>query len=147
MTLCRVSRIGSDNIPYVETMAYQDWAPYTYLDGFYDDPSTRGTTNKRAELVTEGDSKGLQVLLPEGCVTGACAMQAKTVMIVPVESATLRFKYARASCCITVLLLAHKVDDINGSCPNISAPLVCYRRNVVCNRRDADGDSSEEMNM
>jgi hypothetical protein len=80
---------------YTETLAYQDFAPWSYLDGFFDDPSTRGTTNKRAKLVTEdGDNKILQVMLPEGCVTSECAMQAKHVFIQPTESATLKFRWA-----------------------------------------------------
>lgn len=95
----RASRIGSEDIPYTETLAYQDWAPYGYLDGFYDDASTSGTTNKRAALVTEGDSKTLQVLLPKGCVTSMCAMQAKSSLILPTDSATLKFKYGSLHCC------------------------------------------------
>jgi hypothetical protein len=94
----RASRIGSADLPYTEELAYQDWAPYSYLDGFYDDPSTRGTTNKRAALVMEGDSKTLQVLLPTGCVTSMCAMQAKSSLILPSDSATLKFKYGSLRC-------------------------------------------------
>ena len=85
---CRISRLGDASIPYEELLAYQDWAPYVYLDGYYNDPSTAGTTNKRATLVTTEGSKALQVLLPQGCVTSKCAMQVKTAMILPVESAT-----------------------------------------------------------
>ena len=39
-------------------------------------------------------STALEVLLPEGCVTGECAMQAKHSLLLPVESATLKFKCA-----------------------------------------------------
>jgi hypothetical protein len=87
----RITRIG-DELPYTEAIAYQDWAPYKYLDGFYDDPSTRGTTNKRALAVMEGDNRVLQVMLPEGCVTSECAMQAKSSLMMRTESATLKFK-------------------------------------------------------
>ena len=81
-------------MPYTESLAYQDWAPYSYLDGFYDDPSTGGFNNQRAVLKHEGVSKVLDVLLPEGCVTSACAMQTKSALITPVDSATLKFKCA-----------------------------------------------------
>lgn len=92
---CRPDRLTSPQ-GYTENLAYKDFAPYSYLDGFYDDPSTRGTTNKRATLVAEtGDNKALQVLLPQGCVTSECAMQAKHVFIQPSESVTLKFRCAR----------------------------------------------------
>ena len=32
------------------------------------------------------------MVLPEGCVTSACAMQSKSVMMMPVEEATLKFR-------------------------------------------------------
>lgn len=89
---CSVSRIGSDDLPYTESLAYQDWAPYSYLDGFHGDESTGGSNNERALLKHDGGSKVLDVLLPKGCVTGACAMQTKSALITPVDSATLKFK-------------------------------------------------------
>lgn len=87
--------------PYTEELAYKDWAPYTYLDGFHGDMQTRGSNNERAWKVPARDSsRGLEVVLPKGCVTGACAMQVKSVLHLPVESATLKFKCAspRAFC-------------------------------------------------
>ena len=81
-------------MPYTEELAYRDWAPYTYLDGFFEDPNTRGDNNRRAYLVETDQSTALEVLLPEGCVTGECAMQAKNALLLPVESATLKFKCA-----------------------------------------------------
>ena len=88
---CSLSRLD-ETIPYVEDLAYPDWAPYSYLDGFHGDPSTAGTTNQRANLITESGSKVLEVLLPEGCVTSKCAMQVKSKLLLPVDSATLKFK-------------------------------------------------------
>lgn len=76
----------------METLAYQDWAPYSYLDGFHGDQSTRGNVNDRAVAVSNGDSRYLEVKLPEGCVTSMCAMQAKSHLLLPVDSATLKFK-------------------------------------------------------
>ena len=93
---CRISRLD-DTIPYVYDLVYPDFAPYRYLDGYHSDPSTAGVTNERAQLVTEESSKVLDVLLPEGCVTSACAMQAKTVLTLPTESATLKFKCAHTA--------------------------------------------------
>lgn len=88
---CRAGRIG-DRVEYKEELAYQDFAPYAYLDGFHSDDSTRGTNNERAFAVQEGTSRVLEVVLPEGCVTSACAMQSKSVMMMPVEEATLKFR-------------------------------------------------------
>lgn len=88
---CRAGRIG-DRVPYVQELAYQDFAPYAYLDGFHSDDSTRGTNNERAFAVQEGPSRVLEVVLPEGCVTSACAMQSKSVMMMPVDEATLKFR-------------------------------------------------------
>eukprot|EP00892_Ulva_mutabilis_P008553 jgi/Ulvmu1/606/UM001_0614.1 len=85
------SRI-EQRVPYVETFAYQDWAPYSYLDGFFGDDSTRGNVNDRAFAVSQGDSRYLEVKLPEGCVTSMCAMQTKSALLMPTESATLKFK-------------------------------------------------------
>jgi hypothetical protein len=93
-TICRVSRLGKAPIPYEELLAYQDWAPYIYLDGYWGDPSATGTTNKRAQLIQEGDSKVLEVLLPQGCLTNKCAMQVKSALVLPTDSATLKFKCA-----------------------------------------------------
>lgn len=73
-------------------MAYRDWAPYTFLDGFHADNETQGTTNERAFEVQDGGSTTIQVLLPEGCVGTACAMQAKSKLLLPEDSATLKFK-------------------------------------------------------
>jgi hypothetical protein len=111
---------GVGKVPYTEDMAYKDWAPYSYLDGFHGDLGTKGSTNERAWLAPARDSsKGLEVLLPKGCVTGACAMQVKNVLQIPVESATLKFKCVfsllrefcrslnrrRSTCSIIVILL------------------------------------------
>lgn len=81
-------------------MAYKDFSPYVYLDGFNGDENTRGTTNERAWEVPAADatSLALEVLLPEGCVTGSCAMQAKSMLLLPTDSATLKFKYAQGLC-------------------------------------------------
>lgn len=84
-------RIG-DRVPYVQELAYQDFAPYSYLDGFHSDSSTRGTNNERAYAVQQGASRVLEVMLPEGCVTSECAMQSKSLMVMPVDSATLKFR-------------------------------------------------------
>ena len=89
---CRAGRIG-DRVDYKEELAYQDFAPYAYLDGFHSDDSTRGTNNERAFAVQEGSSRVLEVVLPEGCVTSACAMQSKSVMMMPVDEATLKFRH------------------------------------------------------
>lgn len=78
-------------------MAYSDWAPYSYLDGFYNDPSTKGTTNKRATVIHEGSNTVLDVLLPKGCVKSACAMQVKSGLPVELEEATLKYMCARTS--------------------------------------------------
>ena len=83
-------------MPYVEALAYQDWAPYSYLDGFFGDDGTRGSDNERAIAVLDGNSRYLEVKLPEGCVTSMCAMQTKSLLLLPVESATLKFKYGPA---------------------------------------------------
>jgi hypothetical protein len=84
-------------VPFEEELAYQDFAPYSYLDGFHGDGSTRGTNNERAYAVQEGSTRVLEVMLPEGCVTSACAMQVKSVLMEPVEEATLKFR-----CCLLV---------------------------------------------
>lgn len=83
-------------LPYTETLAYHDWAPYSYLDGFYDDPSTIGTDNRRASLVNSTDSTHvgnphLRVKLPAGCVKSECAMQTKSALLQPLDQATLKF--------------------------------------------------------
>lgn len=80
-------------MPYVQELAYQDFAPYSYLDGFHSDSSTRGTNNERVYAVQQGASRVLEVMLPEGCVTSECAMQSKSLMVMPVDSATLKFRY------------------------------------------------------
>jgi hypothetical protein len=121
----RVSRIGDKNIPYTETLAYQDWAPFSYLDGYYDDPSTGGTNKRRAELITEGATKKLQVHLPKGCYTSACAMQIKSAMVVPTESATLKFKCACHSAMISAAMSRFVQGDARNPCLSqiIEAPL------------------------
>ena len=83
----------------METLAYQDWAPYSYLDGFFGDDSTRGSVNDRAVAVSQGGSRYLEVKLPKGCVTSMCAMQTKSALLMPMESATLKFKCALHSPC------------------------------------------------
>lgn len=97
--VCR-NNVTGGKLPYTEDLAFRDWAPYTFLDGFHGDPNTRGFTNERAFEVLDGGSTALEVLLPEGCVTGECAMQAKNRLLLPVESATL--KYRRAARCPTM---------------------------------------------
>lgn len=96
--LCSEDRVG-DRIPYTQDLAYKDFAPYVYLDGFHGDEKTRGTNNKRAWEVPAADnsSLALEVVLPKGCVTAECAMQAKSMLLLPTESATLKFRYPSIS--------------------------------------------------
>jgi hypothetical protein len=108
--LCREDRNG-DRIPYTEDLAYKDFAPYVYLDGFNGDDKTRGTTNERAWEVPAGNSSmALEVILPKGCVTSECAMQAKSMLLLPTESATLKFRCARLSTpCKVLQRLCHSI--------------------------------------
>lgn len=87
----QASDVTETVIPYTETLAYHDWAPYSYLDGFYDDPSTIGSDNKRATLIRDNSTTHLRVKLPAGCVKSECAMQTKSALIEPVDEATLKF--------------------------------------------------------
>jgi hypothetical protein len=106
---CRAGRIG-DSIPFVEELAYQDFAPYSYMDGFWGDEATRGDNNKRASAIQEGDSRTLEVILPQGCVTSGCAMQAKSLLLLPVDEATLKFKCAHS---ITTTFRWYAITEIH----------------------------------
>lgn len=96
--------------PYTEELAYQDWAPYTFLDGFHGDINTRGFTNERSFRVQDGGSTALEVLLPEGCVTGECAMQAKNSLFLPVESATLKYRHDATPLPTACVSLCHRMQ-------------------------------------
>jgi hypothetical protein len=77
---------------YTETHAETDWLPSSYMDGYFGDPSTKGSTNERAFIRTDDQSeKALEVLLPKGCVTSACAFQTKSLLPSALDSATLSY--------------------------------------------------------
>lgn len=106
-------------IPYTEDLAYADFAPYVYLDGFNGDDKTRGTNNKRAWEVPAEDpaSLALEVVLPKGCVTAECAMQAKSMLLLPTDSATLKFKYGLSVRAVIVLWFEHRSSSNRGHAP------------------------------
>jgi hypothetical protein len=81
-------------VPYTEARVFPDWAPYNYLDGYYNDTTTGGSTQERAILVAEGSNEVLDVLLPKNCLKAECAMQVKSGFFAGVEEATLKFKCA-----------------------------------------------------
>lgn len=78
--------------PYTEELAEMDFLPASYMDGTHGDPSTKGSTNERAFIRDARGGRVLEVLLPKGCVTSACAMQAKMLLPQAMEEATLVYK-------------------------------------------------------
>jgi hypothetical protein len=77
---------------YTESVAESDWLPATYMDGYHGDPSTKGSTNERAFIRDDDEvGKALEVLLPKGCVTSACAFQTKSLLPKPIDSGTLSY--------------------------------------------------------
>lgn len=87
---------------YRLSLAERDFAPYDFMDGFYNDPSTLGSNNQRARLVRTGSNTVLDLLLPKGCATKQCAMQAKSHLPKKISEATLTYKCAPCSIWITL---------------------------------------------
>jgi hypothetical protein len=75
------------NHPYTKDYVKSDWAPTTFVDGYWGDQSTEGDNNERASVV----DGSLRLLLPEGCIKKECAMQIKSGLPESLESATLRY--------------------------------------------------------
>jgi hypothetical protein len=90
ITHCRWS--DASPVPYTDTLAYQSWAPYNFIDGYYNDAKTTGTTNKRALLVSDDGEEVLDVLLPQSCLQQTCAMQVRSELTYAVEEATLKYR-------------------------------------------------------
>lgn len=126
---CR-NELERGQLPYTEELAYHDWAPYTYLDGFFGDPNTRGDTNERAYLVETDESTALEVLLPKGCVTGECAMQAKNRLLLPVDSATLKFRCASWTPSQSHPFLEYRGPNMVFVQPGFSCTVLCIMKLV-----------------
>lgn len=79
--------------PYVEALAKADFAPYSYIDGWFNDTSTKGDNNRRAWIVADDrDGSALRLTYPKGCTVSSCATQAKMRLSRAVEEATFQFK-------------------------------------------------------
>jgi hypothetical protein len=80
-------------VEYTESRAEVDWLPASYMDGYYGDPSTKGSTNERAFIRSDAAvGNALEVRLPKGCVGTSCAFQVKSLLPMALESATLSYK-------------------------------------------------------
>ena len=90
-------------VPYTEDLATQDWAPYSYLDGFWGDKTTKGSNQQRARLIVNGKKTTLEVELPKGCVATECGMQAKAVLSESLEEATMQYM------CVSITDIAFKI--------------------------------------
>ena len=138
--MCRESNTGA-RTPYTEELAFRDWAPYTFLDGFHGDVNTRGFTNERAFVVQEEESTALEVLLPKGCVTGECAMQAKNSLLLPVESATLKYRCAAmpgSTACFSVCHRKYCTKTVT----SLIQQLYSFAATVAAGRRQERSDAS-----
>lgn len=84
------TKSGDD--PYTYERALKDFAPYTYLDGYYADNTPSRQPGSWPHVVSEASTAALQINLPKGCTGSKCALQSKTLLPQPLESATLKYK-------------------------------------------------------